>query len=479
MNVAAYARYSSDNQREESIQAQVRAITKYCEDNSLTLIKIYSDNAVTGTSTDDRLEFKKMLQDSDKKIFQKVIVHKLDRFSRDRYDSAIAKKRLKDNGVELISVLENINGSPESIIMESVLEGMAEYYSANLSREVKKGFNENVEQGKYCGGIVPLGLKINAEGKYVVDPVEAELVKTAFQMRVTNHSYPEISKWLNEKGIKFDKQVVKNLLSNEKYIGILRHGRAVNENAIEPIIDIETFQKAQKLKKVFNRHTEDETLQKYLLTGLMTCGLCGNTFAGGKVKRNQIGKKYYYYRCNNRNNNSKNCSCYPVNKEFIEETVVTFIKDNILSKKMLDEISVAMKKKIEQKKDNKDEILGIDIALGKCEGKKKKLLDHLLEDIIDKKTYTEKIKETDREIEFLENKKKELLSIEERVDLSKIKEYLLQLKKNFSSKNFEVRKTIVHTFISQIVVDNEGILIKYSMGSLLMAPPAGFEPTTL
>lgn len=134
----AYARFSSDNQRQESIDAQVRAINEYCSKHDIQLVKIYADAAQSAT-TDKREQFLEMMNDLKKKAFDYIIVHKLDRFSRDRYDSAYYKKLIKDNGVTLISVTEQIDNSPESVILESILEGMAEYYSKNLAREVRKG----------------------------------------------------------------------------------------------------------------------------------------------------------------------------------------------------------------------------------------------------------------------------------------------------------------------------------------------------
>lgn len=149
---AAYTRFSSDNQRDESIDAQVRAIEIYCKQKGFELIKVYADRAKSATS-DKRPEFLQMIEDSDKGIFDVLIVHKLDRFSRDKYDSAKYKRKLKKNGVQLLSVTENLDGSPESVILESLLEGMAEYYSKNLAREVMKGLKETAYHCKHTGGL--------------------------------------------------------------------------------------------------------------------------------------------------------------------------------------------------------------------------------------------------------------------------------------------------------------------------------------
>ena len=145
-NAVLYARFSSDMQHETSIEAQQEAIYKFAEANGYRIVGEYIDRAKTGTSIAKRESFKQMLKDSSAKGFQYVIVHKLDRFARDRYDSAIAKHELKRNNVKVVSVLEHIDDTPESIILEALLEAMAEYYSKNLGREVMKGFK--VRAGK-------------------------------------------------------------------------------------------------------------------------------------------------------------------------------------------------------------------------------------------------------------------------------------------------------------------------------------------
>ena len=126
MTAVIYARYSSDNQREESIEGQIRECTAYAEKNGITIVKHYIDRAISA-KTDNRPQFQQMIKDSDKKLFDIVLVWKLDRFARNRYDSARYKTRLKKNGVKLMSATEIISEGPEGIILESVLEGYAEY----------------------------------------------------------------------------------------------------------------------------------------------------------------------------------------------------------------------------------------------------------------------------------------------------------------------------------------------------------------
>ena len=176
-----YARYSSHNQREESIEAQVRECKKFAVSQGLHIVEVYSDSAKSGTNT-DREAFQRMIKDSAEHKFKYLILHKLDRFARAKYESAIYKHKLKENGVTVLSVTEKLDDSPESIILESVIEGMAQYYSANLAREVMKGMRESAYDCKHLGGIPPLGYDVDPEThKYVINESEAKIIKIIFE----------------------------------------------------------------------------------------------------------------------------------------------------------------------------------------------------------------------------------------------------------------------------------------------------------
>lgn len=198
--VALYARFSSDNQRSESIDAQVRAMQTYCQQHDYVIVDTYIDEAKSAT-TDRRPSFQQMISDSKKGMFDIVLVHKLDRFARNRYDSAVYKRELKKNGVKVYSVLENLDNSPESIMMEAVLEGMAEYYSQNLGREVMKGMKENALNCIHTGGKPPLGYDVDPETKkLVLNEHEAESVRIIFSLYSKGYGYSHIIDVLNSEG---------------------------------------------------------------------------------------------------------------------------------------------------------------------------------------------------------------------------------------------------------------------------------------
>ena len=187
MNAVIYARYSSDNQREESIDGQIRECMEYCSRNGMTVIKEYIDRALSA-KTDQRPDFQRMIKDSAKGLFDVVVVWKLDRFARNRYDSAHYKAVLKKNGVRVISAKENIADGPEGIILESMLEGMAEYYSAELSEKVIRGHTENALKCKYNGGTPTFGFRLTPTN--ITSPIRSQLLLCWISLRCTTPAPP-------------------------------------------------------------------------------------------------------------------------------------------------------------------------------------------------------------------------------------------------------------------------------------------------
>ncbi|NJD03463.1 MAG: recombinase family protein [Ruminiclostridium sp.] len=236
VRAVVYARFSSDNQRNESIDAQLRAIRDYAKKNDIIIKAEYIDRAKSAM-TDNRPEFLRMIQDSKDGSFDVVLVHKLDRFARNRQDSIGYRMELKRHGVSLVSILEYLDDeSPESIILESVLEAMAEYYSKNLSREVRKGMNENAIKALHTGGLPPLGYDVDpSTKKLVINEKEADAVRLIFRMYNEGSGYDRIIKELNHQGYKtktggsFGKNSLHNIIRNEKYTGVYIFNKLVSK----------------------------------------------------------------------------------------------------------------------------------------------------------------------------------------------------------------------------------------------------------
>ena len=477
--VVAYARFSSDNQRTESILAQVRAIEDYCKRNDYSLIKIYKDEAISGTSVDDREQFLQMIEDSKNKNFDYVIVHKFDRFARSRYDHAIYEKKLNDNGVKLLSVLEQLNDSPESVILKSVLTGMNEYYSLNLAREVRKGQKENALKCIHNGGTAPLGYDLTPDKKYIVNEKEAEAVKLIFKMYIDGKGYANIADELNSLGYKnklgkpFRKTSIRDTLLNEKYIGNFIFGKKDKkgkltgkeikiESGIPAIISKEDFERVQikfnqRIRKTSSRNT---ALNQYLLTGLCECGECGGTYSGGYRSRNRNNHIAYGYLCRNRKDKVNNCKNKPIRKELLEELVIDVLKKEIFSSSQIDIIAEKTYHYLNSnlKKANK-EIIRINDNISKLHNKLNKLLDYSLEGLISEYEYKIKKGEIDMQILNLKEEKLNYNITTDFMSIDKIKNHLIELGKNLDSKDDLLIKTIIQTFVKKIIIKENSIII--------------------
>lgn len=275
MKVVIYARYSSHNQREESIEGQLKVCYEYAKRNDYNVIAEYIDRAQTGTN-DNREQFQKMIEDSNKKCFEFVLVYQLDRFARNRYDSATYKTKLKKNGVRVISARENISDDASGILMESMLEGMAEYYSVELGQKVKRGMAINGEKCLYNGGYIEIGLKVDKETKkYQIDEETAPTVRKMFEMYRSGSTIVQIMQYLKSIGITYTKGRIRNVLENKKYIGTYTYKGKETPNVIPPIIDNELFEDVQKiLAKNKKSRARLKTKTEYILTTKLFCGHC-------------------------------------------------------------------------------------------------------------------------------------------------------------------------------------------------------------
>ena len=267
-----YARYSSDTQTEQSIEGQLRVCNEYAKNNDILILRTYIDRAMTGTN-DNRPDFRQMIEDSKKHDFNVVLVYKFDRFSRNKYETTKHKKTLKDNGVKVVSATEYIPDSPEAIILESMIEGYAEYYSAELSQKVKRGMNETRQKGNFTGGTIIYGYKVENH-KVVIDEEKAEVVRFIYDQYAQGVYVKDIIKTLTERGIfnrgkKFARNTVYNILKNEKYSGIYRHGNEVFTNMYPQIVPTEIYENVRrKIEIQHNVMTPQPYNRLYQLTGV-------------------------------------------------------------------------------------------------------------------------------------------------------------------------------------------------------------------
>ena len=484
----AYGRYSTDMQREESIDAQFRAIRDYCQRNEIELINTYADEGISGT-TDNRPQFQQMIKDAELGAFDYVIVHKLDRFSRSKYDSAIYKRKLKLLNIQLLSVLENLDGSPESLILESVLEGMSEYYSRNLSREVKKGMRENALKCKFNGGTPPLGYDVDENKNYVINAHEAEAIKLIFDMFTKNYSYSQMMMRLNNLGYKtkrgreFTRNSFYEILNNERYVGTYfyskedydgfkgkrNYHKKRNENnmiriknGVPAIIDKETWAKAQeKLKNNRNLNRTNKNGRFYLLKGLLFCGECGSPMSGN-MQRNGQGNRYYYYRCNKKSRTHK-CHAPVVRAEKIEKEVLDCFEDVIFTKANKDIVIKSMLRFLDKKTDTRDQRKNLEKELAEVEKQIDNILDAIMSGI-SSPSVNEKLSELEAKKETLKASisKCHIISYQSLGEIEDIKKFLDEGKSIYEFTPQE-QSVILKNFIDKITYKDKKITVQLKM----------------
>lgn len=340
MKTVIYARYSSERQNEQSIEGQLRECYAYAKAHGLTVVKEYIDRAISGKAAENREAFQQMITDSDRKAFDVVLVYRTDRFARNRYDSAIYKSRLKRNGVTVLYAKEHIPDGPEGILFESLLEGMAEYYSAELSQKLRRGMRESALKCHATGGNVPLGYKIGADKRFEIDEKTAPVVKKIFEMYAEGNTCKDICDYLNSVGIKtargnsYNRSSLPTVLRNKKYIGWYICKDICVEGGVPAIVDKELFEAVQRKLEGNRKHPQKKRAkEEYLLTGKL---YCGDTDIGmiGHSGTSRNGSRYYYYKPV-----EKDCAQKTLRKDWIEDLVVNETVRNILQPDMMELIA--------------------------------------------------------------------------------------------------------------------------------------------
>lgn len=331
-----YARYSSSHQREESIEGQVRECRDYAERQGYSVLKIYADRAMTGR-TDERPQFQQMLADAATGVFRVILIYKYDRFSRNRYSFAVWETRLKKQGVQVISVKENVADGAAGIVLKSVLQGMAEWYSLDLSEKVTRGMKENALKGKWTSGHIPFGYTRDAENHLIADPQRSQYVQQIFERVLAGESYISIARWLNllgvptSSGTAWSRSSFNWMLKNRVYIGVFKWKDVEKENAVPALVSKELFEAVQrKMQASERRGINVRKSEKYLLTPNIICGECGGPMHG-MCGTSRSGEKYYYYACANKRARKTKCSINPLSKDELEQAVFDCAR-KILSK---------------------------------------------------------------------------------------------------------------------------------------------------
>jgi len=354
----AYCRYSSLQQREESIVRQLESIKGYCDRNNLELVEEYIDEAQSGTS-DRRDGFQRMIDDAENSRWDFIVVYKNDRFSRDVANSMHYKKLLSKLGIRVLSVIEDFDeSSPEGNLFGLMTMGLSQFYVENLKRESFAGIMQNARRCMSTGGTPPLGYDLDEELKMVINEREAESIRYMFDLAIEGYAYKDIALKLNEKGYrtKTGKLFTANLydyLRNRKYIGEYVYNRASKRDkngsrnnhrrkpeseivripgGVPQIVDERIFFTQQrKMDARKGRFFAKSSKGKYLLTGVITCSNCGKSIGGMVGYGGRDKKPRVRYRCHSKTVDPK-CNVRDINATYYEKFVTGLIDDMLLTK---------------------------------------------------------------------------------------------------------------------------------------------------
>lgn len=463
MTGVIYARYSEGpRQTDQSIEGQVADCTAFAKRNGIDIVEIYADRHISGKTVDKRLEFQRMIRDASEHKFDAVIVWKIDRFGRDRQDIAINKARLKKAGVKLMYAEESVPEGPEGIILESVLEGIAEYYSADLRQKVIRGRRETLKKGLYCGTILPLGYKADEDRHIVIDEAVAPAIREVFRMYAAGAGMKECVEYLNGRGVmsrrgtKISKSVVYRMLRNEKYLGIFDSSGI--ELRVDPLIDEETFRGvAENFEPSKKTNAAGKASADFLLSCKCFCGYC-RTMLVGESGRGKLGKKYFYYKCGNKKRGGA-CELKPIRKEMLEEIVIRATVEDMLT----DETIGALTDEIIRVQDADladDPVVALKSQLDSCRKRQRNIIAAIEESgARGLATRLAALEDEEQEL-VIEIKKAEIKR--PRLSREEIEGWLRSFRGGDVTDTEFCRK-IVETFIARVELTNEVAIIYYNI----------------
>lgn len=462
-----YARYSSHRQGEQSIEGQLVEAHKYANEHDLKIIHEYIDRAMTGRN-DNREAFQQMLKDTAKKQFDTIIIWKIDRFGRNREEIAFNKYRCKKNGVKVVYVAESIPDSPEGVILESVLEGMAEYYSLQLSQNVQRGQRASAEKCQSFGGTCPIGYTIDkSTKKYVINPQMAPVVCSIFEMYAAGSSIADIIKKLNNQGLRtqkgtaFTQNSLHHMLKNPKYIGVYTYkDEIIDNNGVPAIIDNELFMKVQKMLKTNKRKSHQAwNSADYLLTDKLFCGKCGSHMVG-ESGTSKTGKIYNYYTCISKKKR-RACTKKSVQKDWIESLVINKILEILHNEELVNFIADSVYSYYQKQNEENDFIESLRHQLSDID----KALANILK-AIEAGIFNQSTKER---MDELDSQRSDIQAEISSYELSKTFRltreqilYFLYRFRDMNIKNEECKKKLIDTFVNSIFVYDDKIVLTFN-----------------
>ena len=462
--VVIYARYSSDKQTEQSIEGQLRECYEFAKRNEYVVIGEYIDRALTGTS-DKRPEFLKMIEDSKKKIFNYVLVYQLDRFARNRYDSATYKAKLKKNGIRVLSARENISDDASGVLVEGMLESMAEYFSKELSQKVTRGMKETIMKGNWTGGKITYGYNI-VDKKYVINKEQSNIVKEIFNRVLLGDTLKDIAIDLNNRGFKnqlgkkFITSFISRLVRNRKYIGEISN-KYDFKGLIEPIIDKSTFDLVQeRLSPHKQKSAQYRAPEFYYLSGKTYCAYCKQPVTADSGT-SSTGNIYKYYKCSNRKKHKGSCNKRMISKEKLENIIIDKTIKDIFNEDLINEIAKNVTISFNKEVKEDLEVKSLENQLNEVNKKIENIMSAIEKGIVTNTTKDRLMENESKKADLLEDlaiaKNKALKPIDE----SDVKRYLYSYKKlDYAQK--ENRNKILQMFVRAVYLFDDYAFVAYN-----------------
>ena len=460
-----YARYSSDSQTEQSIEGQVRVCKQFAEKNDLLVVDQYIDRATTGMN-DNRAAFQQMLRDSRRKQWSVVIVYKLDRFARNKYESVVNRKKLSDNGVELVSAMENIPDTPEGKLFLAVIEGFNEYFSEDLKQKVNRGLRESWLKGNATGGKDIFGWDLK-DKKYHINEAEAEAVRTMYQKYAQGYKAQTIADELKEQNFRrkngkfVTHKFVYKVLHDKRYTGVVTHKGEDFPNIFPPIISKELWEQVNAINEENkNAPGRKKEIYDFILSGKLICGKCRHRMVG-ESGTSKTGDIHYYYSCLSRRRGKADCDCKAVRKQELEDIVINATVSMLQRNSIITRIAETIVK-VHEKMMCDDS--GLQLLIKKRD-ETKRAADNIVKAI-------EQGIITDFTKDRLNNLQAELNDLEIEINKAAQKSYahvgVEEVEKFLLSKVFEdpddikVRKMLVNTFVREVIWYGDSLVITYN-----------------
>ena len=460
-----YARFSSHTQTEQSIEGQLRECYDYAKRHDLLIVDEYIDRALTGTH-DKRPSFLRMIEDSKRKTFNYVLVYQLDRFARNRYDSANYKAKLKKNGVRVLSAKENITEDASGILIEGVLESMAEYYSAELSQKVKRGIKESLSKGYFLGGYTLFGYDI-VDKRWTINSIEAPIVKDMFERYKNGEKAQSIVDRLNAMGIhnktgaKFTVNSFAKIIRNSKYMGVVINNETKYTNVVPAIVDEQTFITCNRIMDN-QRHKQKTTKEHspYILSGKLFCGNCG-TLMTADDGTSHTGKVYRYYKCFNRKRNKNACNKTAITKDKLEDIVFSKTIEYILQPQTIDQLALAVTEKFNKGLEKSNELALLEKEHKNVQKALNGFLAAIAQGIITKST-KDKLLELEQQSALLEDKIAVAKARQiQPLNYEQVKAFLYYFA-NKQYTNDEAKNEFFNSFLYRVVLFDDKVYIFYN-----------------